>query len=72
MNFQLFKDVHESIKYDMGVVKASPYLDVQLLGYAYDVTSGTVEEVKICYQTAFLGTISLAPKLPEHIHQTNC
>ena len=47
MDFQLFKDVDESIKHDIGVVKASPYLDVQVLGYVYDVTSGTVEEVKI-------------------------
>ena len=28
MDFQLFKDVHESIKHDMGVVTASSYLDV--------------------------------------------
>ena len=47
MDFQLFEDVHTSIIHDMGVVKASPYLDVQVLGYVYDVTSGTVEEVKI-------------------------
>ena len=47
MDFQLFKDVHESVRHDMGVVKASPYLDVQVLGYVYDVTSGTVAEVKI-------------------------
>ena len=33
MDFELFEDVHESIKHDRGVVKASPYPDVQLLGY---------------------------------------
>ena len=47
MDFQSFEDVHESIEHDMGVVKASPYLDVQVLGYVYDVTSGSVEEVKM-------------------------
>ena len=47
MDFQLFEDVHASIIHDLGVVKASPYLDVQVLGCVYDVTSGTVEEVKI-------------------------
>ena len=47
MDFQLFQDVQESVRHDMGVVKASPYLDVQVLGYVYDVTHGTVEEIKI-------------------------
>ncbi len=47
MEFELFKDVHQSVRHDMGVVKASPYLNVQVLGFIYDVTHGTVEEVKI-------------------------
>lgn len=47
MGFELFKDVHESVRHDIGVVKASPYLNVQVLGYIYDITNGTVEEVKI-------------------------
>ena len=45
MEFGLFKDVHESVRHDMDVVKGSPYLNVQVLGYIYDVTNGTVEEV---------------------------
>ena len=45
MDFQLFKNVRESVRHDMGVVRASPYLDAQVLGYVYDVTNGTVEEV---------------------------
>ena len=47
MGFRLFEDVHESVRHDMGVVKGSPYLDVQVLGYVYDVTHGTVEEVNL-------------------------
>ena len=47
MEFQLFKDVRQSVRHDMGVVKASPYLNVQVLGFIYDVTKGTVEEVEI-------------------------
>ena len=47
MEFGLFKDVHESVRQDMDVVKGSPYLNVQVLGYIYDVTIGTVEEVNI-------------------------
>ena len=47
MDFQLRNDVHESIRHDMGIVKASPYLDVRVFGYLYDVMSGTVEEVEI-------------------------
>lgn len=47
MGFGLFKDVHESLRHDMGVVKGSPYLNVQVLGYVYDVTHGNVEEVNI-------------------------
>ena len=47
MDFELFKDVHESIKHDMGVVKATPYPDVPLLGYVYNVMTRTVKEVKI-------------------------
>ena len=46
MDSQLFKDVHESVRHDMGVVRASSYLDVQVLAYVYNVTSGNVEEVK--------------------------
>lgn len=47
MEFDLFKDVHQSVRHDMGIVKASPFLDVQVFGYIYDVTHGTVKEVKI-------------------------
>ena len=47
MDFELFQDVHQSVRHDMGIVKASPYLNVQVLGFIYDVTHGTVEEVKI-------------------------
>lgn len=47
MEFELFKDVHQSVRHDMSIVKASPYLNVQVLGFVYDITHGTVEEVKI-------------------------
>ena len=47
MDFELFKYVHESTKHDMGVVKATPYPDVQLLGYVYNVMTRTVKEAKI-------------------------
>ena len=46
MEFQAFRDMHQSVRHDMDVLKASPYLDIQVLGYVYDVAHGTVEEVK--------------------------
>ena len=47
MKFELFKDVHQSVRHDMDVVKASPYLNLQVLGFIYDITHDTVEEVKV-------------------------
>ena len=47
MDFELFEDVHQSVRHDMSIVKASAYLDVQVLGYIYEIEHGTVEEIKI-------------------------
>ena len=40
--------LRQSVKDDMEVVKSSPYLkkDLKVLGFVYDITHGTVEEVK--------------------------
>ena len=43
MNFHLLKNVHGVVRHDIGFVKAAPYLDVQVLGYVYDVKSETDE-----------------------------
>ena len=40
--------LQQSVREDMEIVRSSPYLkkDLKVLGYVYDITHGTVEEVK--------------------------
>jgi len=39
---------HDSVKNDTGILKASPFVGkgIEVLGYVYDITKGTVEEVR--------------------------
>jgi len=39
---------HDSVKHDVGKLKASRFIEkgTEVLGYVFDVTHGTVEEVK--------------------------
>ena len=39
----------QSVKDDMDIVRSSPYLkkELKILGFVYDITHGTVEEVKL-------------------------
>ncbi|MCJ1460170.1 hypothetical protein MMC28_010549 [Mycoblastus sanguinarius] len=49
MEFGEIENLHESLKHDMSVVKSSPYLrkDLIVLGFVFDITHGTVEEIKM-------------------------
>lgn len=44
--FEFFKDVQQSIKYNVAVVKVSPYLDVQVLKHIYEVMHSSIVDVK--------------------------